>query len=121
MSLKGKNMTETIDATETTENVVIETSETAQVTETVDTSTTPDVKGYTSVSEYSKSKVNLNKELEEIVLQAIEAIENDEVIDANLDHLNLAKNHIITAFMLFNRAIFKPARLENLTLQITEV
>jgi hypothetical protein len=87
--MKGKNMTETIDATETTENVVIETSETVQVAEAVDTPTTPNIRGYTSVGEYSKSKVNFNKELEEIVLQAIEAIENDEVIDANLDHLTL--------------------------------
>lgn len=111
-------MTDTID---TTENITVETSETVQVTETVETPTTPDVKGYTPVSDYIKSKVNFNKELEEIVLQTLEAIENDEDIDANLDNLNLAKDHIIIAFMLLNRAIFKPARIKNLTIQIAEV
>ena len=74
-----------------------------------DTPTTEGIKGYTPVSLDAKHEVNINKDLEEIILQRIEYLQNK---GADPRNLAIAKTYIEEAFMRLNRGIFKPARIE---------
>lgn len=77
--------------------------------EVAETPTTEGIKGYTPVSLDAKHEVNINKDLEEIILQRIEYLQNK---DADPRNLAIAKTYIEEAFMRLNRGIFKPARIE---------
>jgi hypothetical protein len=68
--------------------------------------TTP-IKGYSAVSTKSANSVNINKQLEEQLLQRIEFLESD--VDKRC--LAIAKTELQSAFMWLNRAIFKPQRI----------
>lgn len=69
------------------------------------------VAGYVSQSEDKVREVNRNKVLEEKVLRRIEAIE-ESVDEIDTDLLDRGRHFIEIGFMLVNRAIFQPERLE---------
>lgn len=72
--------------------------------------TTP-IKGYSAISTKSADSVNINKQLEEQLLQRIEFLGSDEELAVDQRCLAIAKTELQTAFMWLNRAIFKPQRI----------
>lgn len=70
------------------------------------------VKGYTDQSDYKVERVNQNKVLEETVLRAVDAVENDWDLYADMRWLSIARTHFEQGFMALNRAIFKPQRIK---------
>jgi hypothetical protein len=72
---------------------------------------TAPIKGYSAISIKSVDLVNINKQLEEQLLQRIELLESDEDLAVDKRCLAIAKTELQTAFMWLNRAIFKPQRI----------
>jgi hypothetical protein len=72
---------------------------------------TTSIKGYTELSIKPINSVNINKQLEEQLLQRIELLESDEELAVDKRCLAIAKTELQTAFMWLNRAIFKPQRI----------
>lgn len=68
------------------------------------------VSGYADQSGDNVSKVNLNKELEEIVLQRLDELFHEGKHD--IRWLSIAKTEIQNGFMAMNRAIFQPKRID---------
>lgn len=68
------------------------------------------VKGYQSQSEKNITQVNINKELEEHLLQRLDDMATFDGIDQRW--LAIGRTHIEQAFMAINRAVFKPSRVK---------
>lgn len=68
------------------------------------------VHGYKMQSDQNVKLVNLNKELEERVLQALDTLR--EVPGIDQDWLSAGRLQIQQGFMAVNRAVFQPARLK---------
>lgn len=70
------------------------------------------IKGYNNdLKDLQITKVNFNKELEEICLRRIEELVEDGDCDGRW--LALAKTHLEQGFMAMNRAVFQPGRIED--------
>lgn len=67
------------------------------------------VQGYRPQSGESVALVNLNKQLEEQVLRALDLLAAEPEIDGHW--LAIGRTAIEQGFMAVNRAVFKPARL----------
>ena len=68
------------------------------------------VEGYKPLTEDRVSVVNVNKRLEEQVLQRIDELRKDPNIDPRM--LSIGFTEIQSAFMWINRAVFKPERIK---------
>lgn len=66
------------------------------------------VHGYRPQSKTAINTVNINKELEERVLQVLDDLTIEEV---DQRWLAIGRTHIEQGFMAINRAIFKPSRV----------
>lgn len=66
------------------------------------------VQGYTPVPDFKVDMVNSNKELEELVLQRLDALERLDMIDPRW--LAIGRRQIEQGFMAVNRAVFQPTR-----------
>lgn len=67
------------------------------------------VHGYTAQSGPKVELVNANKEAEERVLRALDALKSHPDVDQRW--LAIGRTHIEQAFMAVNRAIFAPQRI----------
>lgn len=67
------------------------------------------VKGYTDQGKNTIGMVNINKDLEETVLERLDVLADDVGTDKRW--LAIAKTHIEEGFMAMNRAVFKPKRI----------
>ena len=68
------------------------------------------VQGYTTQTQGAVDQVNLNKSMEEDILQRLDAMAMWG--DADQRWVSIARTHIEQGFMAMNRAIFKPQRLK---------
>lgn len=69
-----------------------------------------DIKGFTDQSEKNKEIINGNKVLEERMYRRIDNLAASGVHDADL--LASAHHYFVLAYMLLNRAVFQPQRIE---------
>ncbi len=67
------------------------------------------VAGYQKQSDEAVAKVNVNKELEEQVLRALDKLKDDPRVDQRW--LATGRTDIEKGFMAVNRSIFKPGRV----------
>lgn len=67
------------------------------------------VSGYRPQSDTAVAKVNLNKQLEEQTLRALDGFAADPETDKRW--LAIARTNIEQGFMAMNRAVFKPGRI----------
>lgn len=67
------------------------------------------VAGYTTQNEKNPQAVNVNKALEENILQIMDAYKENPDIDQRW--LAIARTDLEKAFMALNRSIFKPQRM----------
>ncbi|SCW95532.1 DUF7681 family protein [Ancylobacter rudongensis] len=71
------------------------------------------VAGYTAQDPAKIAAVNVNKELEERVLRQIDKLKLDqEGLEPDQCLIAIAHTHMQIAFMVLNRAIFKPERIK---------
>ena len=68
------------------------------------------VHGYQSQNDAKVAMVNHNKQMEEGMLRALEAMMQDPAFDPRW--LALARTHFEQGFMAWNRAIFRPGRVK---------
>lgn len=76
------------------------------------------VAGYRAQGAGAVAKVNKNKQAEECVLRILDDLAADPETDKRW--LAIGRTAIEQGFMAVNRAIFKPARLENIETEIAE-
>lgn len=67
------------------------------------------VAGYQAQTELAIELVNMNKQMEELVLQLLDT--HAERGEADPHWLAIGRSHIEQGFMAVNRAIFKPGRV----------
>ena len=67
------------------------------------------VAGYRPQSVQNVEAVNLNKQLEENILRALDALATSDAVDKRW--LAVGRTHIEQGFMAVNRSIFKPSRV----------
>ena len=68
------------------------------------------VHGYRAQSSETVDMVNHNKQMEESILQGMDAMQGDPAIDQRW--LAIARTHMEQAFMAWNRSIFRPERVK---------
>jgi hypothetical protein len=69
-----------------------------------------EIKSFTDQSAKNKAMVNINKEAEERVYRILDNLANVSTLDQQL--LIEGRKHILMGFMLVNRSIFQPERIE---------
>lgn len=68
------------------------------------------VAGYTTQSDDKVATVNENKQIEEEVLQQLDALKERSDVDQRW--LAIGRTHIEQGFMAVNRAVFQPQRVK---------
>lgn len=68
------------------------------------------IHGYVPQSDVNVQHVNLNKQIEERVLQTLDELAKMENVDKRW--LAIGRTHIEQGFMAINRSIFKPTRTQ---------
>lgn len=68
------------------------------------------VSGYRPQSEGAVATVNANKRFEELLLRMLDTLQADQTVDQRW--LAIGRSQIEQGFMAVNRAIFRPARLD---------
>jgi hypothetical protein len=68
------------------------------------------VSGYTAQSDARVQLVNANKQLEEHILQQLDALMENPDVEPRW--LAIGRTHIEQAFMAINRAVFRPQRVK---------
>lgn len=69
-----------------------------------------EIKGFTDQSEKNKAFINRNKEIEERVFRIVDEVRAQE--EYNHTFTDAANEYLIIGFMLLNRGIFQPQRIE---------
>lgn len=69
-----------------------------------------EIKGFTDQTEQNKQLVNVNKEVEERLLRITDGLREDPAHDQRF--ISMAISYFQIGFMLLNRGIFQPQRIE---------
>lgn len=68
------------------------------------------VKGYTKQPGWKITRVNLMKQLEELILQELDVMMKDPEVDPRW--LAIGRTQLEQAFMAINRSVFRPTRVK---------